>query len=60
MSYWIVYILRFPLLCDLPACHIGALKMKKIESQALHYTSTEEIYVLGFEDDYQFKVTDVH
>jgi hypothetical protein len=29
MSYWIVHILRFPLICDLPACHIGAIKMKK-------------------------------
>ena len=34
---WIVHILHFPLICDLPACHIGALKMKKIESQVLHY-----------------------
>ena len=29
MSYWIVHILRFSLINDLPACHIGALKIKK-------------------------------
>jgi hypothetical protein len=36
MSYWIVHILRFALICDLPACHIGALKMKK--SSLMHST----------------------
>ena len=32
-----MHILCFPLICNLPACHISALKMIKIESQALHY-----------------------
>jgi hypothetical protein len=36
MSYWIVHILRFALICDLPACHIGALNMKK--SSRMHST----------------------
>ena len=39
MSYWIVHILRFPLMCELPACHIGALRIKKNESQALINTT---------------------
>ena len=46
MSSGIVHILRFPLICDLPACHIGALKMK--QSSHRHSTISDfEKYMVG-------------
>jgi len=45
MSYWIVHILRFPLICDLPAYHIGALKMKKSSLGHSTIKSYEIIYI---------------
>ena len=45
MTYWIVYILRFPLIYDLNECHIGAIKMKKSSLGHSTIKSYEIIYI---------------